>query len=71
MLQKMNSRQRRFLIQHESSHFVGKWDALLKFSLKSISPNYMGYEIMKALKFILSSLLEIEITGKRVSILID
>jgi REP element-mobilizing transposase RayT len=49
----------------------GKRDALLKFSLKSISPNYMGYETMKALKFILSSLLEIEIIGKRVSILID
>ena len=46
-------------------------DALLKFSLKSISPNYMGYETMKVLKFILSTLLEIEIIDKKVSILID
>ncbi len=31
----------------------------------------MGYEIIKVLKSILSSLLEIEIIGERVSILID
>jgi len=53
------------------NELVVKRDALLKFSLKSISLNYMGYETMKVLKFILSTLLEIEIIGKRVSILID
>jgi hypothetical protein len=52
---------------------MGSWkrNALLEFSLKSSSADYMGYETMKALEVILSSLLDIAIIGKRVSILID